>query len=251
MRAIPQTAIAVVKEEEGLRLTAYPDPATKAAPWTIGYGHTGPDVVPGLRISAARAEELLQADLREAADIVTRAVSVPLTDSQYAALTLFVMNVGPGGKGVKDGFVTLKSGKPSTMLTMLNRGDYAGAAAEFAKWTKAAGKVMPGLVKRRAAEAALFLSDTSHPVSRAVEQPAVMKPLRQSATVQAGAGGLTLAGVTVGLQQAKEVSGAARELLDTLPAVNLDAGWVVSGILGIAVVVMLYRRWDDRRKAVA
>lgn len=251
MRAIPQAAIDLVKEAEGLRLAAYPDPATKAAPWTIGYGHTGSDVHPGLTITRERAEQLLQEDLQEAADIVTKAVTVPLTPAQLGALALFVMNVGPGRKGVKDGFVSLKSGKPSTMLTKLNGGDYDGAAAEFSKWTKAAGKVMPGLVKRRAAEAALFLSDANHPVSRAVEQPAVMKPLSQSTTVQAGAGGLTLAGVTVGLQQAKEVSGAARELLDTLPAVNLSAGWIVSGILAAAIALMLYRRWDDRRKAVA
>ena len=125
MRAIPQAAVDLEKEAEGLRLTAYPDPATGGAPWTIGYGHTGPDVRPGLRITNAQAEQLLQADLDTAAAVVDRAVTVELTDRQRGALVSFVFNVGAGRKGKgkdagKDGFVTLKSDQPSTLLRKLH-----------------------------------------------------------------------------------------------------------------------------------
>ncbi|MFX7674812.1 glycoside hydrolase family protein, partial [Acinetobacter baumannii] len=79
----------------------------------------------------------LQADLDTAAAVVDRAVTVELTDAQRGALLSFVFNVGAGRKAKgkdagKDGFVTLKSGQPSTMLRKLNVGDAAGAAAEFA-----------------------------------------------------------------------------------------------------------------------
>ena len=252
MRSIPQAAVELVKEAEGLRLTAYPDPATGGAPWTIGYGHTGPDVRPGLRITQAQAEQLLQADLDTASAVVDRAVTVELADTQRGALTAFVMNVGAGRKAKgkdagKDGFVTLKSGQPSTLLRKLNGGDAAGAAAEFAKWTRGAGKVMPGLVKRRAAEAALFLSDEVHPVSRVAELAQAMKPMAKSVSAVSGGGALGLAGVAVLLDQARDVSTAIKELLEALPSGAL--GWAVAGLLGAAVVVMLYRRWDDQRKA--
>ncbi|WP_372396895.1 lysozyme [Azospirillum sp. HJ39] len=252
MRAIPQAAVDLVKEAEGLRLTAYPDPATGGAPWTIGYGHTGPDVRPGLRIAQAQAEELLQADLGEAAAIVDRAVTVELTDNQFGALVSFVFNVGAGRKAKgrdagKDGFVTLKTGQPSTMLRKLNLGDVAGAAAEFAKWTRGGGKVMAGLVKRRAAEASLFLSDGTHPVGRGAEPAPAMKPMTRSVSAVSGGGALGLAGIAVLLDQARDVSTAIKELLQALPSGAL--GWTVAALLGLAVAVMLVRRWDDRRKA--
>lgn len=251
MRTIPQAAVDLVKEAEGLRLTAYPDPATGGAPWTIGYGHTGPDVRPGLRITEARAEQLLQADLAAAAAVVDRAVTVDLTDAQRGALLAFVMNVGAGRKAKgrdagKDGFVMLKTGQPSTLLRKLNLGDVAGAAAEFGKWTRGASKVMPGLVKRRAAEAALFLSDEVHPVSRVAELAPTMKPMARSVSAVSGGGALGLAGVAVLLDQARDVSTAIKGLLETLPSGAL--GWAVAALLGLALAVMLYRRWDDQRK---
>jgi len=252
MRAIPQSCTELVKQAEGLRFTAYPDHATGAAPWTIGYGHTGPEVRPGLVITQARAEALLAQDLAEAAAIVDRAVTAPLTDAQFGALVSFVFNVGAGRKAKgkdpgKDGFVTLKTGKPSTLLVKLNAGDHAGAAAEFGKWTRGAGKVMGGLVKRRAAEAALFLADTETPVTRSPEPAPGMKPLAKSVTGVSGGGALGLATAAVVIDQARDVSESVRGLLEALPSGAL--GWCVAGLLGVAVVVMLVRRWDDQRKA--
>ncbi|MGF7177005.1 lysozyme [Azospirillum doebereinerae] len=252
MRAIPHSCPELVKAAEGLRLTAYPDPASGGAPWTIGYGHTGPEVRPGLTITPARAEELLAQDLTEAAAIVDRAVNAPLTDAQFGALVSFVFNVGTGRKAKgkdtgKDGFLVLKTGKPSTLLVKLNAGDHAGAAAEFGKWTRGDGKVMAGLVKRRATEAALFLADTNAPVTRAAEPAPGMKPLAKSVTGVSGGGALGLATVAVVIDQARDVSESVRGLLEALPSGAL--GWGVAALLGVAVVVMLVRRWDDQRKA--
>lgn len=150
-----QNAINLAKASEGLRLEAYPDPATGGAPWTIGYGRAH-GVNPGDTCTQEQAEAWLVEDLNAAADIVRAAVKVPLTQGQFDALTDFVFNVGPGAKGVKDGFVSLRDGSPSTMLWLINAGQLQGAACQFKYWVMAAGKPMPGLVKRRAAERALF-----------------------------------------------------------------------------------------------
>ncbi|MET0332566.1 MAG: lysozyme [Dyella sp.] len=148
-------ARALVMASEGLRLSAYPDPGTGAAPWTIGYGSTK-GVRAGLVITEAEADARLDADLADAAAIVIAAVRVPLNQNQFDALVSFVFNVGPGRKGGKSGFVVLSNGEPSTMLRMLNSGGYMAAARQFTYWTMAGGVTLPGLVTRRAAERALF-----------------------------------------------------------------------------------------------
>lgn len=152
----------IIKEHEGLRLKAYPDPGSGGVPFTIGWGHTK-GVKKGDTCTKEQAEQWLTDDMAEAYAVVDKAVKVPLSEKQRDALCSFVFNVGPGRKGVKDGFVTLKSGKQSTMLTKLNAGDYTGAAAQFPLWTKASGKSMRGLVIRRGKERALFLSGTNIP----------------------------------------------------------------------------------------
>jgi len=131
---------------EGLRLTAYPDPATGGAPWTIGYGHTGPDVHPGLTITQEQAEELLMQDTQKAAAAVNAKVTGDITQEEFDALVDFVFNVGAGNFAA------------STLLKKVNSGDIHGAAAEFEKWDMAAGKHMAGLLRRRHAEAEEFLS---------------------------------------------------------------------------------------------
>jgi lysozyme len=145
--------VALIKRFEGLSVKAYKCPA---GVWTIGHGHTG-DVKAGDVITAHQAEAILDVDLDTNERIVSQSVKVPLTENQFSALVSFVFNVGPGVPGKKDGFVFLKSGKPSSMLRKLNAADYGGAAAEFLSWKYAAGRVLPGLVKRRAAERELFL----------------------------------------------------------------------------------------------
>lgn len=137
-------ALALIKSFEGLRLTAYPDPATGGVPWTIGYGSTA-GVKRGDVITEAQAEAKLRDDLASFEAGVSRLIGTsPTTPAQFGALVAFAFNVGLGNL----------SG--STLLRKHKAGDYAGAAAEFARWNKAAGKVMAGLTRRRAAEADLY-----------------------------------------------------------------------------------------------
>lgn len=133
----------LVKASEGLKLAAYPDPGSGGAPWTIGYGSTH-GVTKGMTINLAEAQARLVLDIEAAGNVVESARTVPVNQNQFDALCDFVFNLGTGNF------------KASTLLKKLNAGDYAGAAVEFPKWTKASGKVMPGLVKRRAAERELF-----------------------------------------------------------------------------------------------
>ncbi|SEE14291.1 lysozyme [Pseudomonas coleopterorum] len=136
--------IALIKSAEGLRLKAYPDPGTGGLPWTIGYGSTS-GVTRNMVITGAQAEEMLAEDLVRFECIVERAVRVPLNQGQFDALVSFTYNVGEGNF------------TKSTLLRKLNAGDTAGAAGQFSRWVHAGGKVLPGLVKRRAAERAMFL----------------------------------------------------------------------------------------------
>jgi lysozyme len=135
-----QKGLDLIKSFEGLRLSAYKCPADV---WTIGYGTTA-GVKPGQNITKERAEELLREDVKRFEQQVMRLVKVPLTQGQFDALTSFVYNLGAGNLS------------NSTLLRLLNAGDYAGAAAQFDRWNKAGGKVLAGLVRRRAAERALF-----------------------------------------------------------------------------------------------
>jgi len=134
-----------VAKWEGFLATAYLDTIASPAVWTIGYGHTGPDVRPGQRISKARALALLAKDLRFAARAVARCIHVPLTARQRIALISLAFNCGPGAV---DG---------STLQRELNAGHYRRAADCFLDWVHADGEVIEGLVNRRKAERWMFL----------------------------------------------------------------------------------------------
>lgn len=144
-RTINQAGIDLIKHFEGLRLTAYPDPGTKGEPYTIGYGHTG-KVKPTDKITEDQAEQLLKQDLARFVDGVNNLVTYKISDNAFAALVVFAYNVG------------LSNFKSSTLLLRVNLGKASDAASEFGKWNKAAGNILPGLVKRRKAEADLFIS---------------------------------------------------------------------------------------------
>lgn len=140
----------LIKDFEGCSLTAYPDPGTGGAPWTIGYGWTQPvdgkPVRPGMVIDQKTADRLLKTGLVSYESDVSRLVKVALTQGQFDALVSFTYNLGA------------RSLSTSTLLRKLNAGDYAGAADEFLRWNKADGKVLNGLTRRREAERSLFLS---------------------------------------------------------------------------------------------
>ena len=131
---------------EGCRLVAYPDPGSGGDPWTIGYGHTGPEVVEGLEITQDQAEQYLVQDIKQAEANVNAVVHVELTQEEFDALVDFAFNCG------------CRNLDSSTLMKKLNAGDYEGASHEFIKWDMAAGHHMSGLLKRREAETAMFIS---------------------------------------------------------------------------------------------
>ena len=138
--------IALIKQFEGCKLTAYQD---SVGVWTIGYGWTQPvdgkPIRAGMTINQETAERLLKTGLVSYESAVSRLVKVGLTQGQFDALVSFTYNLGA------------RSLSTSTLLRKLNAGDYAGAADEFLRWNKAGGKVLNGLTRRREAERALFL----------------------------------------------------------------------------------------------
>lgn len=139
--------IALIKQFEGCKLTAYQD---SVGLWTIGYGWTQPvdgkPIRAGMTIKQETAERLLKTGLVSYESDVSRLVKVGLTQWQFDALVSFTYNLGA------------RSLSTSTLLRKLNAEDYAGAADEFLRWNKAGGKVLNGLTRRREAERALFLS---------------------------------------------------------------------------------------------
>ena len=164
MRDINDAGLELVKSFEGIpdgdpttvNIDPYLDPI---GIWTIGWGHAirvganylrgkenrkaAMDLYPG-GIRKEQAEHLLRGDLMDACRDVESLADISLTDNQFGALVSFTFNLGRGNLA------------KSTLLRKLNAGDYSGAEAEFPKWNKAGGKVLRGLVARRAAEAALF-----------------------------------------------------------------------------------------------
>jgi len=132
--------ISLIRYFEGCRLDAYLCPA---GVWTIGYGHTK-GVKEGDTIDQEAAEAFLIEDLEEFEGYVTEMVEVPLSQSQFDALVSWTFNLGPGNL------------ERSTLLEKLNQGEYKDVPFEIKRWTRAGGVILPGLVKRRNAEAALF-----------------------------------------------------------------------------------------------
>ncbi len=155
-RKLNAAGIALIQHFESCRLSAYQD---EGGVWTIGWGHTGPDVRPGLVWTQVQADAHFLLDIEDACKVIESNIIVDLTDNQYAALVSFVFNVGPGNpaKG-KSGFVKLKNGKPSSMLRSLNRKDFKATSLEFPKWNHANGAPSKGLTTRRKAEQDLFRS---------------------------------------------------------------------------------------------
>jgi len=138
-----KTGLALTERFEGVRLEAYKD---VAGIWTIGYGHTGPEVIEGLTITEDEAGFFLEQDTQTAVNAVNRLVTVSLTQSEFDALVDFTFNVGQGNF------------EKSTLLRLLNEGDYQGAATQFDLWDHAGGKVVAGLLRRRQDETQEFKS---------------------------------------------------------------------------------------------
>lgn len=146
-RRINEDGLKLVQHFEGLYLTAYRDPV---GIWTIGYGHTGlthndGTVHAGRTITREEASALLKYDMSVFEKRVADAVDVPLDANQFSALVSFDFNTGALNR--------------STLLRLLNAGDYEGAAKEFPRWNRAGGQILAGLTRRRHSEQNLFRSE--------------------------------------------------------------------------------------------
>lgn len=137
--------LSITKNAENCKLTSYPDPGTGGAPWTIFWGHTGPEVHEGMTGTQDEADATLLRDMASSEAAVRAAVKIELSKDEFIALCDFVYNCGAGNFD------------HSTLLKLLNEGDVDNAALEFAKWDMGGGHVLGGLVKRRSAETAEFL----------------------------------------------------------------------------------------------
>lgn len=135
-----RNGVELIRHFEGCRFDAYLCPA---GVWTIGYGHTA-DVKEGDSIDQEAAEAFLIEDLETFEQAVTRLVEVPLTQQQFDALVSWTFNLGAGNLA------------ESTLLKKLNNYQYAEVPEQMMRWVRAGGQVLEGLVRRRAAEAALF-----------------------------------------------------------------------------------------------
>lgn len=150
---VSPAGIEAIKQREGFT----PTPISDGARQEIGYGH---DILPGENIPSpiddAAATQLLEDDLVPVATVINDSVSVPLNQNQFDALASFVYNIGA------------TAFRNSTLLKLLNQGDYAGAAGQFGRWNMFGGHVNAGLVARRKSEAAQFTSpvaDVSTPAT--------------------------------------------------------------------------------------
>jgi lysozyme len=149
-----QIALSLLKEFEGFRASPYPDPATGAEPWAIGYGSTRdaqgmPVTAETPPITEVEASNLAMLDMLTAFRAVADRIAVPMTDHEKAAVESFIYNVGAGNF------------RNSTLLRLINRGQTELAAKQFILWDRADGRALAGLLRRRLAEAQTFLTADS------------------------------------------------------------------------------------------
>lgn len=134
-------AVGLIKSFEGCRLAAYQD---QGGVWTIGWGHTGPEVVRGMLCTVVEASAWLDQDLARVDAGLSRLVKVDLNQNQWDALVDFAFNLGLGAL------------ERSTLLRDLNEADFVTAALQFPLWDHVNGLMVPGLLARRKAEMRLF-----------------------------------------------------------------------------------------------
>ena len=185
-----------IKEFEGLRLKAYKCPASVL---TIGYGHTSsagsPNVIPGMIISREEADAILKRDIAQYEDAVRDLLKVEVTQGQFDALVDFAYNAGPDALA------------KSTLLKRVNASRFDEVPAEFMKWTRAGGKELPGLVRRRREAVKLWRGlETVNPVNIDEARVQPDTPLAKRTISQSReANGAVVAGSAGAIAVAREV----------------------------------------------
>lgn len=226
---IPVKALTLVKQFEGCKLKAYKCPADV---WTIGYGHTGEDVVEGLEWTQAQADAQLAVDLDKFSKGVD-GVCPSATPLQRGAMCALAYNIGLGAF------------KKSSVARLHNQGRYAEAAQAFGLWNKAGGKVLAGLVKRRAAEAALYLEqlpDAPETVPETIKAEGE-KPSRTIAGASIGGGAVVASQVTEAISTLDYIKDQLYQLTPYLPIAS--KALVVIGLIGIGYAI--YCKWQDKK----
>ena len=215
---ISDKALNLIKRFEGFRAKPYLCPGDV---WTIGYGTTKGVTPSSPPVTKAQAEIMLRDDVKRFEEAVRNAVNVPLNQHQFDALVSFTYNLGESAL------------RRSTLLKVLNQGDYEEAANQFKRWNKADGKVLKGLVRRRKAESEMFL-----------------KPLTQSRTLAASTAGtgftVGTAGIDMLQQSVDELSGQIEGFVEFSEYVK----WAFLACTLISFGIVAYARIDDYRKQV-
>lgn len=228
---ISQVGVQLIKKHEGLRLKAYLCPGKI---WTIGYGHTK-TAYAGQIINTRQAESLLQRDLREVESTLEETVRVKLTQNQYDALCSFIFNVGA------------KAFVESTLLKRLNNKDDQSVTPQLLRWVHANGRPLPGLIRRRQEEAALWLSNdlvaNADSETQLSAQAKGGKPMLQSTT----AWGATIAGTSAsitafrdGLKPLEEVRTTTTSIADLWNFV-LTNPYPILGVICLAACLWVIR----------
>lgn len=233
-RSIDARARKLIQDSEGYALKAYRCPAGVL---TVGWGHTGPDVVEGEQIDAATAEVLFRRDVARFEAAVERECP-SANESEFGAMVSLCYNIGAGAF------------EKSSVARLHNAGNYAQAGQAFALWNKAGGKVLGGLVARRAREAALYLSDRPQ-VAAAAEGE---KPLSTSRAItgQTVAGGATVAGIAA--DQIKDHASSLdsiKEAIYTLMPYFDTLKWVLVALVIAGIAFAAYARVSDRHEGRA
>jgi lysozyme len=220
----------LIKEFEGFRSKSYRCPANVL---TVGFGHTSmagpPLVTENMSISRAEGERILKADLKKYEAYVREAIKVELTPAQYSAAVSLCFNIGGSAF------------KRSSVARFCNKRQWKSAADAFMLWNKAGGKVLPGLTRRRAAEAALFMSDDAlddDDIRPIVDEPKG-KPMLAS-TTNLAAGATAAAGVTA----------AGKEIVDNTSGIVSNTGLFTMFLLLVIVAGAAWivrERWQKAR----
>lgn len=216
----------LIKRFEGRRLKAY---RCSAGVLTIGYGHTSmagsPQVTPGMTITAGDADAIFDRDIERFAARVEALIKVPVSENQFGAMVSLAFNIGVGAFA------------KSSVLRFTNKKQFNNAADAFALWNKAGGKVLPGLTKRRAAEAALYREDDAGDMPEmdslaripdAPEGKPMMKSQINIATAATAAAG---------------VSAAAKEVIDNTHSIFSSSNAIMLALIAVIVVGAGYTIW--------
>jgi len=240
---IAWAGVVEIAMSEGCRLRAYRD---LVGIWTIGWGQTR-----GVKAGMVWTQPMADLDLCQELDTLVRQIEACLTvkanPNELAAMVSLAYNIGMGWvgdvkpRGAKNGF------RQSTVLRAHNRGDKAAAARAFALWNQAGGNVIPGLVSRRAREAALYMMPAAAEMARmaldaapATPEADAERPLTDSSIARSGA----VSVATGGLAVASSVSSDIRQMAWNM---NIDPLMAIGIVIAVVGGVILYQRIKQRR----